>query len=194
MNLHSIVAGAITAINPFVPVSVRVSLGSTTADDGKRTPLFADPVVVPGQVQALTFRDLQQVDALNLQGTRRAIYLNGHVDGIVRSQDRGGDLIAVPASLFDGQIDGDVLTVSQVKSGRLSVGDTLTGSGVVTGTKITALGTGEGGAGTYSVSPSQTVSEEEFASAAVWLVAIVLEQWPDWCKVAVTLQNDSNES
>ena len=26
---------------------------------------------------------------------------------------------------------------------------------------------------------------------SIWLVAIVLENWPDWCKVAVTLQNGS---
>ncbi len=29
------------------------------------------------------------------------------------------------------------------------------------------------------------------ANAGVWLVATVIEQWPDWCSVAVTLQNGS---
>lgn len=28
-------------------------------------------------------------------------------------------------------------------------------------------------------------------SDGVYLVALVLEQWPDWCKVAATLQNNS---
>jgi hypothetical protein len=42
-------------------------------------------------------------------------------------------------------------------SGTLSVGQTLSGSGVTAGTYISALGTGAGGLGTYYVSPSQTV-------------------------------------
>ena len=49
-------------------------------------------------------------------------------------------------------------TVSAVSSGTLSVGDVLSGSGVTTGTYITALGTGTGGTGTYVVSPTQTAS------------------------------------
>jgi hypothetical protein len=42
-------------------------------------------------------------------------------------------------------------------SGTLSIGQTLTGSGVTAGTFITQLGTGTGGLGTYYVSPTQTV-------------------------------------
>ena len=192
MNLHGIVAGAIGTVNPHVPVDVRVSTGpSATSPSGKRTPTFATPgaitasiaadvltvsaqtagkllrgqtltgvgvdsgtnivaqisgttgglgtyrinkeqtvaevamttaLVVPAQIQALTFRDLQQIDGLNLQGDRRGIYFYGEIDGLVRPDNKGGDLITFP----DGTI---------------------------------------------------------------WLVAIVLEQWPDWCKVAATLQN-----
>ncbi len=48
------------------------------------------------QVQALTFRDLTQVSGLNLNGTRRGIYLSGDVEGLVRSQGKGGDLITFP--------------------------------------------------------------------------------------------------
>jgi hypothetical protein len=49
-------------------------------------------------------------------------------------------------------------TVSAVSSGTLGVGDVLSGSGVTTGTYITALGTGTGGTGTYIVSPTQTAA------------------------------------
>lgn len=51
-----------------------------------------------------------------------------------------------------------LLTVSAVSAGTLGVGQTLSGSGVVAGTTITALGTGVGGAGTYIVSPGTAVS------------------------------------
>lgn len=58
-----------------------------------------------------------------------------------------------------GGISGTTLTVASVTSGpALRVGSVLSGSGVTGGTTITALGTGTGGAGTYTVSASQTVS------------------------------------
>ena len=198
MNIHGIVRGAVGSVNPFYPVSVRISIGNVMAADGNRVPGYATPgqfigaisgnvltvtavsqgqpqigqslddiggFILPGtviteivtpfpttgagsgiyevnipqtvtpevmntdfslqaQVQALTFRDIVQIEGLNLQGTRRAIYLSGRVDGLVRSLNKGGDLITLP--------DG-----------------------------------------------------------SVWLVAMVLEQWPDWVKCAATLQNTS---
>lgn len=62
------------------------------------------------------------------------------------------------AAVVTGAIAATTLTVSAVTSGALSVGQTLSGSGVTTGTTITALGTGTGGTGTYTVSASQTAS------------------------------------
>src|SRR6476620_1198905 len=56
-----------------------------------------------------------------------------------------------------GSISGNTLTVSAMTSGTLTVGQTLSGAGVTSPTTITAFGTGNGGAGTYTVSPSQTV-------------------------------------
>lgn len=124
MDLHSIVSGVVGTINPFVPATIQVSIGYTTSDDGTRVPQY-DTINVSAQVQALTYADLRQIDSLNLNGTRRAIYLKGAFNGTVRPQSKGGDLI----TLTDGP------------------------------------------------------------NAGVWLVAMVLEQWPDWCKVVTTLQN-----
>ena len=83
---------------------------------------------VSAQVQAMTWRDLQQVEGMNLQGTRRKIYLYGRADGAVRPLAKGGDLVTISTG---GPNDG------------------------------------------------------------VYLVAQVLEQYPDWCSVACTLQNGS---
>jgi hypothetical protein len=55
-------------------------------------------------------------------------------------------------------ISGTTMTVSAVSSGTLSVGQQVYGTGVSQLTKITALGTGTGGIGTYTVSISQTVA------------------------------------
>ena len=53
-----------------------------------------------------------------------------------------------------------LLTVGGTVTGTYAVGDLVYGSGVSTGTVITALGTGTGGAGTYIVNLTQTVSSE----------------------------------
>lgn len=122
MDLHGIVATAVGVVNPLQPLTIQVCTGYTNVG-GKRTPTYAAPAVgVLGQVQALTFSDLKQIEGLNLQGIKRAIYIEGRIDGLVRESGKGGDLVTTQ--------DGNV-----------------------------------------------------------WLVSLVLEYWPDWCKVAVTLQN-----
>lgn len=198
MNLHGIVAPYIGTVNPFIPVSVRVSTGQDAiAANGERAPVYASPgaflgtiagttltiasivsgepqpgqtivgtdipadtlitkqltgptggigtyslnraitledetaiattMVVRGQVQPVGWRDLQQLDALNISGSRVAIYLYGQFDGVVRPRVKRGDLVVIATG----------------------------------------------------------------PSAGTYLVAMNLEQWPDWCKVACTLQNGS---
>lgn len=191
MDLHRIAAGAIRAVNPMQSCAVQVSTGYTVNSASKQVPTYATPgaftgsiagvvltvatqtvgklqlgqtitgvsvlpgtkivgygtgtggagtytvnrsqtvagpiamvsaLVIPGQVQPLTFKDIQQLDGLNIQGSQRAIYFDQQIDGIVRADRKGGDLVTTP----DGK---------------------------------------------------------------VWLVTLVLEAWPDWTKVAVTLQN-----
>lgn len=61
-------------------------------------------------------------------------------------------------AVVTGAISGTTLTVSAVSSGTLAVGQVISGSGVTAGTYITALGTGVGGVGTYTVSASQTAA------------------------------------
>jgi Protein of unknown function (DUF3383) len=68
--------------------------------------------------------------------------------------------LQTPAGIFSGQatIDdgaggpGNTLTVTVVNSGAVHVGDTVVGAGIAPGTTITALGTGTGGVGTYTLS------------------------------------------
>lgn len=124
MNLHGIVSGAIGAVNPLITLAVQISTGYQILVGGKQRPAYAPLVFPKGQLQPLTYNELRQLDALNIQGIRRAIYINGVLDGLVRPDKKGGDLIATPDS-------------------------------------------------------------------RLWLVVLVLEQWPDWVKVAVTLQNET---
>lgn len=59
---------------------------------------------------------------------------------------------------FTGAIATTTLTVSAITSGTISVGQQVTGAGISSPTFITAILTGTGGVGTYTVSLSQTVS------------------------------------
>jgi hypothetical protein len=78
-------------------------------------------------------------------------------------------IVGVPfadAAVFTGEIDGTTLTVTAVSSGILSVGQRVYGTGITQGTFISALGTGTGGEGTYTVNVSQTVSSMTMNSGA----------------------------
>jgi hypothetical protein len=63
-----------------------------------------------------------------------------------------------PGAVITAAISGTTLTVASVASGTLFVGQTIQGAGITPQTIITALGTGSGGAGTYTVNNSQTIS------------------------------------
>lgn len=76
---------------------------------------------------------------------------------------------ATANAVFTASILTTTLTVTAVSSGRLKVGDYITGTGLTTGgVQITALGTGNGGVGTYTISPTQaTLTSRTFKSFGV---------------------------
>ena len=67
--------------------------------------------------------------------------------------------------LFEGEIANSTLNVTGVfYGGSLTIGTVIFGSGVVDGTQITALGTGTGSVGTYTVSNTVNISSQHFAA------------------------------
>ena len=62
------------------------------------------------------------------------------------------------APIFTGSISGTTLNVTAVTQGIIGVGSVLTGTGVTSGTTITAFVSASGGTGTYTVGTSQTTS------------------------------------
>jgi len=127
MNLHKIATGVVSAVNPYILVTLQLNSGYSVNQDGTRTPTYIYQQKIPAQIQALTFDELRLLDGLNIQGIKRAIYLSGQLSGINRSRNLGGDLIAFP--------QGDI-----------------------------------------------------WPYGTLWLVILVVEQWPNWVKVAVTQQ------
>ena len=85
--------------------------------------------------------------------------------------------ISSPSSaVFTGTISGTTLTVTAVTNGTIGAGQALFGVGITQETIISALGTGSGGVGTYTINISQTVSTAEkmnsTAVAAVFTATI----------------------
>lgn len=100
--------------------------------------------------------------------------------------DRSGTIPA--GAVVTGSISGTTLTVTAVSSGTLAIGQQLSGTNVLANTFIEALGTGTGGTGTYTVSPTQTV-----ASTAITVVgAPFLVSASNTLRGPVDLQNISS--
>lgn len=93
MNLHGIVAPYVGTVNPLTPLIIQRCTGYIINASHKQVPQYAAPVTVLGQVQSLTYSDLQQTEGLNIQGERRAVYINGRTDAIIRENKQGGDLV-----------------------------------------------------------------------------------------------------
>lgn len=97
MNLHGIVRPIINAVNPDILGTWRESDGTyTTSAGGVRVPNYTDHINVPMQVQAMSGRDLQHPHMLNVQGVVRSVYLFSNVQGTVRPDAKGGDLLVFP--------------------------------------------------------------------------------------------------
>jgi hypothetical protein len=77
-------------------------------------------------------------------------------------------IFAAPvAAVVTASITGTTMTVTAVTSGTLSVGQLIKGTSVQNDTVITALGTGTGSTGTYTVNVSQTVGSTTISALTV---------------------------
>jgi hypothetical protein len=106
MNLHGIVSNTIAMVNPMETAMVQRSNGYTTDDSGRQVPTYAPLRQIRCQIQSLQYTDLMQIAGLNIQGVKRKIYLNGHLDAVIRSRREGGDLIQMQ--------NGDTYLIVQV--------------------------------------------------------------------------------
>jgi hypothetical protein len=101
----------------------------------------------------------KMVGQLNTSSGLVSIVDNGVNAYIVDGQYRYTWFISNPsAATFTGSISTTTLTVTTMLSGTIAVGQSVFGEGVAQNTVITALGTGTGGVGTYTVSNTQTVA------------------------------------
>ncbi len=164
----------VVALYPTPGLTLKAVLPNTQEVRGMHTVSGGEQMVVVSgpYVYALT-SDLvpSVIGILNSSAGQVRITDNGVnvylVDGAYRYTWR----ISSPANaVFTASTSGTTLTVSSVSSGTIAVGQSLYGVGVLAETVITALGSGSGGAGTYTINRSQTVAAEVMNSTAVGAV------------------------
>jgi len=96
-------------------------------------------------------------------------------NGQMRIDQRG---VGSGSATFSCYIAGTTMTVSGTVTGKIYVGMVLyitaPTSGFVTNTYITALGTGTGGVGTYTVSATQTVASSGTPTANIYAKGLIM--------------------
>jgi hypothetical protein len=90
-----------------------------------------------------------------------------------------GTSVSTTTTSFTGATSGasTTLTASSV-TGTIQVGQVIAGTNITAGTTITALGTGTGGAGTYTISPASTGT----VSGTITVVGVDFTSIPSWVK------------
>src|ERR1700679_3603194 len=98
INLRAVANSQTKAINPNFAATLFISNGNSVVGY-KQIPLYRQ-IGVTAEVQPLSSKDIRQIDALNIQGVEKSIYLNGPMIGISRIKQKGGDLIMFPNGTF----------------------------------------------------------------------------------------------
>ena len=116
-------------------------------------------------VSGLKARDVQFYNNTVFESDRAQCEFDG-ASFTIRQIDIDGAVVRAAGLNMTGSISGTTLTISAVAAGNIVVGSNIWGTGVTAGTVVTALGTGSGGIGTYTVNNSQTVGSINIKGAA----------------------------
>jgi hypothetical protein len=179
------VTAAINASTPQTALAITIAQGATVnsiTNTGTIAAAITEQAATSASAGAIidhsgtltSVSNTGQIDAtltptntsFQLTGPTTAIDVSSSTTGAHITQTPSTTFEGVPGPAFTGSISGTTLTVSNVASGTLQVGQTLYGPGIAAGTTITAVGTGTGGTGTYTVSVSQTVSSASLTGAS----------------------------
>lgn len=195
MNLHSIVAGQIGAVNPFIPVTLRISAGQgTTQPNGQRQPLYETPGALTGSfsgtvltVTAVASGKLASGQILAGTGVVALTSITRQLTGV----DGGIGTYAVSRlqDLSSRALTTDLIVAAQVQP--MTWRDLQMVEGLnLAGERRKIYLHGE----TDSVVRVQKKGGDLVVIASgvhrgTWLIAQTLEQFPGWVSAAMTLQN-----
>lgn len=93
VNLRAIANRMTSTVNPNLIVQWRRYAGYTTGPSGKVTVTYDPAAPVVMQVQALTKKEIEHLDAMNLSPCDRAAYVNGQMQAYDRLEQTGGDFL-----------------------------------------------------------------------------------------------------
>lgn len=146
---------------------LNISLAALQAIDSSLTvTINGTPITQTINLSAATsFSNAAQLmgQQLGITGTERNI-ITGSLSGTVMTVT--AVVGSTDASGTSCNLNGTTLTVGGTLTGNFAVGQTVTGTGVPAGTTITDLGTGTGGAGTYTLSQTCTTESSETITAS----------------------------
>ncbi|KAB1581156.1 hypothetical protein [Serratia marcescens] len=95
MNLHRVVRGAITAVNPDIEAVIRRSDGTTTGPGRTLIPKYLPDEPVTLQLQPLSGSELRHAEGLNMQGVFKSVHISGSSFSVLRGRKLGGDLLFI---------------------------------------------------------------------------------------------------
>ena len=99
--------------------------------------------------------------------------------GYAGSTITSGTSVSTATTSFTGSTSGASTTLTAASvTGTIAVGQVIAGTNIAAGTTITALGTGTGGAGTYTISPASTGT----VSGTITVVGLDFLSIPSWVK------------
>lgn len=126
INVRGMANSAVQVVNANITIPLLRSNGYTVGANGKQVPTY-DTFSGPAQVQALGPKDLQHVNALNLQNVSRKVYLYGNWMGVVRADEKGGDILTFPQITGGADQQWKVVTVFETWPTWCAVGVVLQG-------------------------------------------------------------------
>ncbi|HQS69796.1 MAG TPA: hypothetical protein PLM58_09205 [Novosphingobium sp.] len=92
IRLRTMANRVTSGINPNVPATLLVNTGYTTNSAGLQVPSYAAPAAVSVQVQALTQKELQHLDKLNITNGQAGVFIDRQLNSADRATGSGGDV------------------------------------------------------------------------------------------------------
>ena len=97
MNVRGLANGLIQQINPNITAQWVTSTGGyTTSAAGHRVANTQVARAIKIQAQGVSSDDLKHTDGLNIKGVMRSVTMYGNVQGVVRADSKGGDILKFP--------------------------------------------------------------------------------------------------
>lgn len=96
INVRAAANFAIQVVNPDIWGTFYLSTGNAPNAAFLQIPSYAAGVNQRMQVQAVSARDLRHLKGLSLQGVLRSVHMWGDKQGVVRVNQKGGDLLYFP--------------------------------------------------------------------------------------------------